>query len=764
MTSGRGVVLRDTGDMALLRDAARRLLARRWPADKAVALAEDATELRRFWHEAAGQGWTSFGLAPGEEELALAVVLMDELGRAACPIPLADALLIRDILSADKISAGKTGDRSSLVQGIDDGSIIPSWIFGPAGGEEGGAEFRVDDSDGGGLTLHGHAAYLENASLASHFVVLTGRPGEVAIVSAGAAGLTITRTPGLSRPALSSVRFDAVEPEMVLRAGAEKVDAVPSLARLLLLARSLGAAARGLEMLVAYAQERVQFGKKIGQFQAIQHKLSNCLLGIEVTRLSIYRAASEAGEARDYARAAAAAVAGQTLRTVVMELHHGFGGISFWDNHEMPRHFRRIHSDLTRLGGPYAARREVAGFLFDTAGSTSRLPDIDFGPRANAFRLEVRAWLAENWKGMKVSSEETRYNHLRADRAFSQKLAAKGWLTLSWPKEYGGQERSALDRLVLEEELAYADAPIKWHDTAVNMLAPALLMYGSDDQREQLVTAIGRGEICFALGYSEPANGSDLAGLKTTATRTNEGWTIRGQKTFTSAAGFADYCWLAARTGPPDSQQGGISVFIVPLRGTPGLTIQPMYGLNSHDSNTVFYDDVKLPADAIVGGENQGWKVITAALAFERVSLGAIGARARGYFDRLVAHVSTSSRDGRPMRDDPVLRDRLASLAADVQGAQLLAAQSALVMDSGKVPLVEAALLKVHASEVMERLASEALDILGPGATLSATVDETVLEGQFEYSLRDSLLYTIGGGTNEIQRTLIALRGLGLPR
>jgi alkylation response protein AidB-like acyl-CoA dehydrogenase len=317
---------------------------------------------------------------------------------------------------------------------------------------------------------------------------------------------------------------------------------------------------------------------------------------------------------------------------------------------------------------------------------------------------------------------------------------------------------------VLEEELSYADAPIKWHDTAVNMLAPALLMYGSDDQRERLVTAIGRGETSFALGYSEPANGSDLAGLKTTATRTNEGWTIRGQKTFTSAAGFADYCWLAARTGPPESQQGGISVFIVPLRGTPGLTIQPMYGLNSHDSNTVFYDDVKLPADAIVGGVNQGWQVITAALAFERVSLGAIGARARGYFDRLVEHVRTTSRNGRPLRDDPVLRDRLASLAANVQGAQLLAAQSALVVDSGKVPLVEAALLKVHASEVMERLASEALDILGPGAMLSATVDETVLEGQFEYSLRDSLLYTIGGGTNEIQRTLIALRGLGLPR
>lgn len=393
----------------------------------------------------------------------------------------------------------------------------------------------------------------------------------------------------------------------------------------------------------------------------------------------------------------------------------------------------------------------------------SRLPDIDFGPRANGFRREVRDWLDENWKGMKFSSEEKRGNHIRANREFSQKLAAKGWLTLSWPKAFGGQERPAVDRLVIEEELAYVDAPIKWHDTAVNMLAPALMTFGSESQRE-LIKAIGRGEVCFALGYSEPANGSDLAGLKTTATRTEDGWRIRGQKTFTSAAGFADYCWLAARTGPENSQHAGISVFIVPLRGTPGLTIQPMYGLNGHDSNTVFYDDVKLPADAIVGEINQGWKVITAALAYERVSLGAIGARARGYFDRLVEHVNRSTLNGKPMREDPVLRDRLASLAAEVEGARLLAAQSAFAVDNGKVPLVEAAMLKVHASELMERLSIEALNILGPGAMLSATVDETMINGEFEYSLRDALLYTIGGGTNEIQRTLIAIRGLGLPR
>lgn len=350
------MILTDTDDMVLLRNAARGLLSRLWPVDKAVAFAEEPAELRRFWQEAAQQGWTSIGLAPGEEELAMAVLLMDELGRAACPIPLADALLVRDILSSARGSG-----QNSLIRNIEEGNLISSLIFGPAGGEEGGAEFRIQDDDG--PRLHGHAAYVENAPLATHYFVLTGRPGEIAVVPASADGLTVTRTPGLPRPALSTIRFDRVKPETVLQTATEKVDAIPSFARLLLAARSLGAASRGLELLNAYAREREQFGKKIGQFQAIQHKMANCLIAIETTRLAIYRAASETGAARDYARATAVAVAGQSLRTTVMELHHGFGGISFWDDHEMPRHFRRIHSDLTRLGGPYAARKEIANSL-----------------------------------------------------------------------------------------------------------------------------------------------------------------------------------------------------------------------------------------------------------------------------------------------------------------------------------------------------------------------------------------------------------------
>lgn len=279
----------------------------------------------------------------------------------------------------------------------------------------------------------------------------------------------------------------------------------------------------------------------------------------------------------------------------------------------------------------------------------------------------------------------------------------------------------------------------------------------------RLVPAIGKGDICFALGYSEPDNGSDLAGIKTAATATADGWVIRGQKIYTSAAGYANYCWLAARTNPHDRRHGGISVFVVPL-DTPGITIQPLKGLNGHRSNIVFYDDVRVPADAIVGEMNGGWKIITAALAYERVALAGIAARARAYFDRLLRYVLNARRDGKPMAQDSLVRDKIGELAAAIEAARLLAAETARVIDTGAVPVHQAAMLKVYSSELMERLAETAFDLVGAGATLRSGPASAAIQGRFEFAVRDALLYTIGGGTNEIQRTLIALRGLGLPR
>lgn len=393
-----------------------------------------------------------------------------------------------------------------------------------------------------------------------------------------------------------------------------------------------------------------------------------------------------------------------------------------------------------------------------------RIPDLDLGPRVNSFRQEVRDWLASNWTAPHVGDAHAfPANHRLADKEFSRKLGEKGWLSLTWPKRWGGQERSALEQLVIEEEMAYAGAPTGWHFTSAGMIAPTLIKYGTQEQCDHLVPAIARGAICFALGYSEPDNGSDLGGIKTAATKTGHGWLIRGQKLYTSTAGYANYCWLAARTNPNDARASGISVFIVPLN-SPGITITPLRGLNDHRSNVVYYDDVHLDGSALIGELNGGWKIITAALAHERVALAGIASRARAYFDKLVKYVMTATRDCAPMASSPLVWDILGSLAAQIEVARLFAVEAALLSKQEAVPLHKAAILKVYASELMERLAETALDLLGAGASLKPGPPSALIEGCFEYAVRDALLYTIGGGTNEIQRNLIASRGLALPR
>jgi alkylation response protein AidB-like acyl-CoA dehydrogenase len=392
------------------------------------------------------------------------------------------------------------------------------------------------------------------------------------------------------------------------------------------------------------------------------------------------------------------------------------------------------------------------------------LPDLDLGPTANAFRREVRRWLSQHW------TEEDRAAQRRLpareqgfDRNFSHALAGQGWLGISWPKQWGGQERTAFEQLAFEEEMSYQGAPTRAHAAGVSIIGPALMAYGSDEQRRRFLPAILQGEQCWCLGYSEPEAGSDLASLRTRAHQYENGWVIEGSKLFTTMGDQADYCWLAARTDPSVPKHAGISVFLVPMN-SPGITIQPNIALNGHTACAVFYDGVHLPEEALVGPVNGGWKIITAALAYERILMGGLVAAIRAYFDKLTVYIAKAERDGKPLRADPLVRDKIGSLAADLEAARLLAANSISLMERGQVPYHQAAMTKVFSSELEERLPEVVMELLGTAATLSAEAPGTLLDGTFEYALRDSIYKVIGGGSNEIQRTLIATRGLGLPR
>jgi alkylation response protein AidB-like acyl-CoA dehydrogenase len=394
----------------------------------------------------------------------------------------------------------------------------------------------------------------------------------------------------------------------------------------------------------------------------------------------------------------------------------------------------------------------------------SSLPAHDMGPAANAFRAEVREWLVQHW------TPEKRAEHLRKpfrergwDVEFSKLMGRDGWIGVGWPNEFGGQGRSASEQIAFITEIANADAPCQAHSTGESIVAPALFLYGTKAQQDEWLPAIRRGERTFALGYSEPDAGSDLAALRTRAVRDGNEWIISGQKLWSTGADKAEFIWLAVRTDTDAKKHAGISVLMVDLR-SPGITIRPSLALYGKTFSAQFYDNVRVPAKNMVGEVNNGWKVITDALAAERVMIG--GTRMAGIehaFDRLTEYLKTAVVGGKALKNDSVIRDRIGALAADIEVARLFQMRNVRLIEQGKVPIHEAAMGKVFASELQERLGQAALDILGAGGLLSEDADGAPV-GEMEYVLRHAIMGMIGGGTNEIQRNVIAQRGLDLPR
>jgi alkylation response protein AidB-like acyl-CoA dehydrogenase len=388
------------------------------------------------------------------------------------------------------------------------------------------------------------------------------------------------------------------------------------------------------------------------------------------------------------------------------------------------------------------------------------LPAHDMGPAADAFRKDVRDWLAKNW------TPERRAAHMKKpfkdhgwDVEFSKLMGHAGLIGTGWPKEFGGEGRSPSEQIALVTEMGYADAPIAAHNIAETIVAHALFNYGTKAQQDEWLPAIRRGERTFGLGYSEPEAGSDLAALRTRAVRDGADWVVNGQKLWSTGGDKADYMWLAVRTDPEAKKHAGISVLIVDLH-SPGITIRPSIALYGKTFSATFYDNVRVPAKNMVGEVNNGWKVITDALAAERVMIS--GTRMAGIehaFDRLTEHIKTDQ----ALRKDAVVRDRIGALAAEIEVARQFHLRNIRLVEQGKSPIAEAAMGKVFSSELQERLGQAALDILGTGGLLSVDSPGAPV-GEMEQFLRHSIMGMLGGGTNEIQRNIIALRGLDLPR
>jgi alkylation response protein AidB-like acyl-CoA dehydrogenase len=339
-----------------------------------------------------------------------------------------------------------------------------------------------------------------------------------------------------------------------------------------------------------------------------------------------------------------------------------------------------------------------------------------------------------------------------------RKMGRDGWLGLGWPEEFGGQGRGDVDQAIFIDEAWRAGAPIPF--LTINTVGKTIQEYGSDGQKAFFLPKILAGELHFSIGYTEPQAGTDLASLRTSATLDGDEWVINGQKIYTSLASYADYIWLAARTDPEAPKHKGISILLVPT-SSPGFSYTKIETMVNASTFTTYYDDVRVPADAVVYGVNRGWDLITNQLNYERVSLAPVGMVAQVYGDVVEWARTTKLADGGRVVDQDWVRLSLARIHAKIEVLKLL---NWKVASGGGANVADASSTKVFGTELSIEVYKALMEIVGPAATFDRGSPGAVLAGRLARSFQGALILTFGGGVNEVQRDLIALFGLGLPR
>jgi len=346
-------------------------------------------------------------------------------------------------------------------------------------------------------------------------------------------------------------------------------------------------------------------------------------------------------------------------------------------------------------------------------------------------------------------------------RAFMAEMGRRGWLGITWPKDQGGSEGEGIYEYLLNEALARRGGP--QIGKGVGIVGKTIIRHGSDKLKQEFLPKILRNEVEFAVGYSEPNAGSDAASMQLKATRDGDGWRLNGQKTWTTSAHFAEWYWVGARTDPEAPKHFGITLFLVPI-DQPGITVKPIWTMGDERTNEVYLDDVFVPDDYVVGEVNHGFQYISEALDLERFTMFTFSPIAQR-LEVLCEYVAGAVRDGVPLRDDAVVRQRLAQLATQAEVARVLGLRFVDASSKGgAAPTVEASEYKLYATELSKRLASASMDIAGPGSQLRVKTPDAPMAGRAESTYRYTVIDTIGGGTSEIQKNIIARRKLGLPK
>jgi len=388
---------------------------------------------------------------------------------------------------------------------------------------------------------------------------------------------------------------------------------------------------------------------------------------------------------------------------------------------------------------------------------------FDFTPEEKNFKSQLSSFLddvlPDDWHG---PADESRDDHWDLNQDIKKGLAERGWLVMSWPKEYGGSDSSPMMNTIFAEEMAYRRAP--GHDRfGTRMFGPTLMRFGTEEQRTKYLGSIARGEIQWCQGYSEPNSGSDLASLQARAVEDGDDFIVTGAKIWTSLAHRADMMFMLVRTDPEARPHKGISLIIVDMK-SPGVEVQPIVNMAGvHSFNQVIFDQVRVPKSNLVGDLNDGWRAGMTVLNFERSGID-YAAWARAALEELVDYVNNDDAEVTAAKSDPTVRIKLAELHMEVEAVRLMCYDVSYRQGKGEIPSAEASMSKVAASEVYLKVLDYGVEILGMYGVLEPGSNQAELQGRF-FKMR--LFYTSGpilAGTNEIQKNIIAQRGLGLPR
>ncbi|VXC28477.1 acyl-CoA dehydrogenase [Aeromicrobium sp. 9AM] len=684
----------------------------------------------------------------GGEGLGMAevAVLLHEVGRRASDLPVWETVACGLL---PLVRSGSDALQADLVPQVLAGDLL----LAPALGEPGSALPRDPATTYEGDAVTGTKIGVPVLDRRTLLLVpsTSSGSGEVVVAMVDPEGPGVSRVDtSTSRGAAEATYIFAAAPALgVLDADVVRSHAIAGLAAL-----GAGLVEGARDLTAGYIRDRRQFGRALAEFQSVAQQIADVYIASRTFTLTAGELARrlDAGEPAADDLAVAAHWFADRAPAVLQTCQHLHGGMGVDITYPLNRYFSGVRDAARHLGGPAA--------LADVPVTESDGKNAELTAEERAFKQEARAYLS----GLVSDADR---DEMRIDRhgpayhRIIKQMGADGWMGVGWPKEYGGQGRGVIEQQVFVNEASRADVHLP--SVTLQTVGPTLQAYGTQKQKDMFLADIVTGDVHFAIGYSEPDAGTDLASMRTSARRDGDHYVVNGQKMWTTGGHVADYVWLAVRTDPDAPPHRGISVLIVDTRD-PGFSSTPIVTSDhSHHTNATYYNDVRVPVDMLVGEENRGWQLITTQLNHERVMLGPAG-RIEGLRDIVREWAQDRvDRDGTPLLEVPLVHDTLARATASFRVNELLNWAVARGGSSERATVADASTSKVLASDEVQRLGLALMDVV---TTYGDPADPETgrLVEYLDATSKRNLVLTFGGGVNEVQRELIAMFGLDLPR